>query len=57
MKTLNNQLELGMIICKHCNKLIGTQDTNRVAIIYGVCSDHECCSSQQVQSIQGEKQS
>lgn len=39
---VNSKHDLGMVICKICNKVISTLPTNGVTKIYGVCTDREC---------------
>ncbi|MCR8632633.1 GapA-binding peptide SR1P [Paenibacillus radicis (ex Xue et al. 2023)] len=36
------QLELGVIICKHCGEVIATQDTEKVTTYYSVCKRSSC---------------
>lgn len=38
--------DLGTIICRHCNSIIGTLPTNGVKIKYMVC-DRESCRKQE----------
>ena len=35
-------LELGTILCKHCNKIVGTLPTRGVKRFYGECHDETC---------------
>jgi hypothetical protein len=39
---VDSKHELGMVICKVCNKVVDTLPTNGVTKIYGVCKDIEC---------------
>jgi hypothetical protein len=38
--------ELGVIICKSCNEVIGTIPTNGTKKIYGLCGKPECTDAQ-----------
>ncbi|UHA72497.1 GapA-binding peptide SR1P [Paenibacillus sp. 481] len=42
MNNSNQTINMGVIICKHCNSQVDTLDTNRTATIYGVCDQQEC---------------
>lgn len=46
MESSNRGIELGTIICKHCDSIIDTLDTEKVTVIYGVCEDSNCISNQ-----------
>ena len=39
-------LELGTILCRHCNKIIGTLPTRGVKRFYGECHDESCLHTQ-----------
>ncbi|WP_217597769.1 GapA-binding peptide SR1P [Cohnella sp. GbtcB17] len=45
-------LELGMVICKHCQQLMYTIPTNGVKKIYGVCGQEGCLET--VEASEGE---
>ena len=34
MKQSTNQLEMGMLVCKHCGDMIGLQDTERAKVFH-----------------------
>ncbi|MFE0599180.1 GapA-binding peptide SR1P [Paenibacillus lactis] len=36
------QINMGVIICRHCSSLVDTVDTNKIAVFYGVCDKPEC---------------
>ncbi|MFC5404855.1 GapA-binding peptide SR1P [Cohnella soli] len=36
------ELDLGVIVCKHCSQVIGTLPTNGYKKIYGFCMDKDC---------------
>ncbi|ACX66988.1 GapA-binding peptide SR1P [Paenibacillus sp. Y412MC10] len=42
MKHSVKKVNMGVILCRHCNALIDTVDTNRIATFYGVCNQPEC---------------
>jgi len=37
-------MELGTILCRHCNGMIATLPTESVKVLYGVCRDDRCLS-------------
>jgi hypothetical protein len=47
---VNTRNELGMVICRVCNKVLYTLPTNGLKKIYGVCDKAECLGK----SIEGE---
>jgi hypothetical protein len=52
MGTNNSHLELGIIICQYCGKMLGTQDTEKVTTYYGICNPTELCEPAKIE--QGE---
>lgn len=36
------QLELGTILCKHCETIIGTFDAEKVTFYYSDCQEPDC---------------
>lgn len=42
MRDVTNRLELGTILCKHCETLIGTLDSEKVTIYYSECQEQDC---------------
>jgi hypothetical protein len=42
MENQTRSINLGTILCKHCNEMIDTLDTDRVIIYYGVCDQKAC---------------
>ncbi|WP_084509060.1 GapA-binding peptide SR1P [Paenibacillus assamensis] len=41
--SMNNlNVNMGVIICKHCNSQVETLNTNRMVVYYGVCDQPEC---------------
>lgn len=40
-------VDMGTILCKYCNREIGTLNTNRVIKYYGICTDIECLSKEE----------
>ncbi|WP_240416832.1 GapA-binding peptide SR1P [Paenibacillus periandrae] len=46
MESSNSGIELGTIICKYCDSIIDTLDTEKVTVIYGVCENSSCISNQ-----------
>ncbi|AWP26405.1 hypothetical protein PVOR_26098 [Paenibacillus vortex V453] len=36
------QMNMGVILCRHCNAQVDTVDTDRIATFYGVCDQPEC---------------
>jgi hypothetical protein len=52
MGTSNSHLELGIIICQYCGKMLGTQDTEKVTTYYGICNPTELCEPAKIE--QGE---
>lgn len=38
-------LELGVILCKHCQNEIGTLETEKVTIYYSDCKEQECLAN------------
>jgi hypothetical protein len=46
MESSGGNIELGTIICKHCDSIIDTLDTEKVTIFYGICEDPNCISNQ-----------
>ncbi|MGG3307035.1 GapA-binding peptide SR1P [Paenibacillus lautus] len=42
---MNNSIKkvnMGVILCRHCNSQIDTVDTNRIVTFYSVCDQPEC---------------
>ncbi|MGG1600646.1 GapA-binding peptide SR1P [Paenibacillus naphthalenovorans] len=37
-----NELHLGTILCKHCQQIIGTQETRKVTVYYSECPSGDC---------------
>lgn len=35
-------IEMGLIVCKYCNDIIDSMDTEKVTIYYGICKKEEC---------------
>jgi hypothetical protein len=46
MESSGGNIELGTIICKHCDSIIDTLDTEKVTVFYGICEDPNCISMQ-----------
>ncbi|QYR20936.1 GapA-binding peptide SR1P [Paenibacillus sp. sptzw28] len=42
MENTTVSLELGVILCKHCQKEIGTLATERVTTYYSDCREQKC---------------
>ncbi|MBB3109697.1 hypothetical protein FHS18_001760 [Paenibacillus phyllosphaerae] len=42
MPNTTGDLNLGTVICKHCNEIMDTVDTERVTFFYIVCARPEC---------------
>ncbi|MEX2415103.1 MAG: GapA-binding peptide SR1P [Paenibacillaceae bacterium] len=38
----NNPLHLGVILCKYCNSILDTLDTDNVVIYYSECDQDDC---------------
>ncbi|MEB3102287.1 GapA-binding peptide SR1P [Ferviditalea candida] len=34
--------EMGLIVCKTCNEIIDSVDTEKVTVYYGICKKEEC---------------
>lgn len=43
--------EMGLIVCKYCNEIIDSMDTEKVTIYYGICKKEEC---RQGEAVKGE---
>ncbi|MBR2568081.1 MAG: GapA-binding peptide SR1P [Paenibacillus sp.] len=43
--------DLGTILCRYCEDVIGTLPTNNVKVMYMVCSKVECQCREQLDSI------
>nr|WP_245247304.1 MULTISPECIES: GapA-binding peptide SR1P [unclassified Paenibacillus] len=37
-------MHLGTILCKHCQQIIGTQETRKVTVYYSECQSDNCVS-------------
>ncbi|NOU96353.1 GapA-binding peptide SR1P [Paenibacillus sp. LMG 31456] len=48
------QLELGVIICKHCGDIIATQDTEKVTTYYSICKKNSCTGANTTMDTQEE---
>lgn len=44
-------MELGQIVCKHCNQILGTVPTNGYKKFYGACDDARCNEHQACETI------
>lgn len=42
MENSQASLEMGVILCKHCETEIGTFDSPKVTIYYSDCQEREC---------------
>lgn len=42
MNDIVKPMNMGVIICRHCNAQVDTVDTDRIATFYGVCDQPEC---------------
>ncbi|MFD0693083.1 GapA-binding peptide SR1P [Paenibacillus sp. GCM10027628] len=42
MENASACLELGVILCKHCQTTLGTLDTEKVTTFYSDCLEQEC---------------
>ncbi|GIP39535.1 hypothetical protein J31TS4_28150 [Paenibacillus sp. J31TS4] len=47
MQNTVNRVELGTIVCRHCQAVIGTQDTEKVAFYYAACEKEDCRKKEQ----------
>jgi hypothetical protein len=45
-------LELGVILCKHCQSEIGTFDAEKVTTYYSDCQEQECIENRTTTNIQ-----
>ena len=46
-----DQLNLGVILCKHCNETIDTLDTDNVIIYYSDCNRATCQTQREVEGV------
>lgn len=38
----DKSIHMGVIVCRHCNCIVDTVDTSKIAVFYGVCEKQEC---------------
>ncbi|MEX1030303.1 MAG: GapA-binding peptide SR1P [Paenibacillaceae bacterium] len=48
MLTRTGPLHLGVILCKHCNCIIDTLDTDNVVTYYSECDDPQCLEQRDI---------